>query len=524
MRPRLSAVLIARDEEAVLGRCLASLRGAVDEIVVLDTGSSDHTIALAWRCGASVYRGEWTDSFAEARNAALACARGEWILWIDADEELVCPPERLRALLDAGHGAYDVEIENLVDDRAEGDRFVHSTLRLFRRGEGTRWEGRIHEQVVDLDGPRVRIEGPFLRHYGYQPGIMAAKDKASRTIRLLERSLEECPEEPFASFNLANALLVSGRHEEAYPYAVCATEAMPPGAAYGALAWHVRIQCAPEPMADAALADAAGWGGPFVEFERAQAHLRQGEPEAALLAAGNAMVFPWPEGSAGDRGIAGHKARLIRAQALLDLGRDAEALAEVDLALPADPGYGPTRRVRAEARRRAGLPHAEDLRLAWEAAPDEMGLWAAWAGACEAEGDPAGLVAAYAALAGRQEPSAGILVNWGRALEESGQPDRALELFEEAVWRAPDDANACLNCADALGRRGEWSAAAHLYETALRLDSGNAQGWYTLGNAYAHAGHADAALRAYDRCLALEPGHGPATHNRLIVAGESQAA
>ena len=524
MRPRLSAVLIARDEEATLGRCLASLRGVVDEVVVLDTGSSDHTVALAWRCAASVYRGEWTDSFAEARNAALACARGEWILWIDADEELVCPPEKVRALLDAGHAAYDVEIENLVDERTGGDRFTHSTLRLFRRGEGTRWEGRVHEQVVGLSGPRVRIEGPFLRHYGYRPGIMAAKDKSGRTIRLLERSLEECPEEPFASFNLANAMLVAGRQEDAYPYAVCATEGMPKEAEYGALAWHVRLQCAPEPLADADLAERAGWGGLFVEFERAQAFLRQGEPERALAAAERALGLRWPEGSAGDRGIAGHKSRLLRAQALLDLGRDAEALAEADLALVADPGYGPTRRVRAEARRRAGLPHAEDLRVAWEAAPDEMGLWAAWTGACEAEGDPAGLVAAYTALAGRQEPSAAVLVNWGRALEASGQPDRALELFEEAVWRAPDDANACLNCADALGRREEWSAAAHLYETALRLDPGNAQGWYTLGNAYAHAGHADAALRAYDRCLALQPAHAPAAHNRAIVAGDQAAA
>ena len=524
MRPRLSAVVIARDEEAVLGRCLASLRGAVDEVVVLDTGSTDHTLPLAWRCGASVYRGEWRDSFADARNEALACARGEWILWIDADEELVAAPEAVRALMDAEGDAYDVEIESLVDDRADGDRFVHSTLRLFRRGEGTRWEGRVHEQVVDLAGPRVRVEGPFLRHHGYRPAIMAAKDKASRTIRLLERSLEECPEEPFASFNLANALLVAGKPEAAYPHAVCATRGMPPGAEYGMLAWHVRLQCAPEPLADADLADAAGWGGPCVEFERAQTLLRRGESEAALAAADRALSLAWPEGAAGDRGVAGHKARLLRAQALLDLGRDAEALAEVELALPADPGYGPTRRLRAEARRRAGLPHAEDLRLAWEAAPDEIGLWAAWTQACEAEGDPAGLVAAYAALAGRQEPSAAVLVNWGRALEDSGQPDRALELFEEAVWRAPDDANACLNCADALGRRAEWSAAAHLYETALRLDAGNAQAWFALGNAYAHAGHADAALRAYDRCLALHPDHAPATHNRAVVAEDLWAA
>ncbi len=524
MRPRLSAVLIARDEETVLPRCLRSLRGAVDEVVVLDTGSHDRTASVAWEGGACVFRGEWTDDFAAARNAALACARGEWVLWIDADEELVASPEQVRALMDAGHDAYEVEIENLVDEREGGDRFVHSTLRMFRRAEETRWEGRVHEQVAGLAGPKVRIEGPFLRHYGYRPSIMAAKDKANRTIWLLERALEEEPGDPFQRFNLANALLVAGRREAAYPHAVRATEAMPPNAEYGALAWHIRLQSAPEPLADARLAEAAGWGGLFVEFERAQSLLRLGEAEQALAAADRALASEWPKGSAGDRGIASHKARIVRAQALLMLDRDAEALADLDRALPHDPGYGPLRRLRAEARRRLGLPYAEDLRLAWEAAPDEMGLWAAWSGACEAEGDPAGLVTAYAALAERQEPTPAVLVNWGRAMENAGQADRALELFGEAVRRAPDDANACLNCADALARRGDWSAAAHLYEAALRIAPDDAQAWFTLGNAYAHAGHPDAAVRAYDRCLRLQPAHSPASHNREIVAEELKAA
>ena len=524
MRPRLSAVLIARDEEAVLARCLDSLRGAVDEVVLLDTGSSDRTVALARERGAAVHEAEWPEDFALARNAALAHATGDWVLWIDADEELVAAPERVRALLSAGHAAYEVEVENLVDERPDGDRFTHLGLRLFRRGPETGWAGRVHEQVVGLPGPKVALEGPFLRHHGYRPSIMAAKGKVARTVALLERTLAETPDDAFARFNLANALLVDGRREAAYPHAVLATDGLTLGVEYGALAWHVRLQCAPDPLADADLADAAGWGGLFVEFERAQAWLRESDPAEALAAAERAIALPWPGGSAGDRGIGTHKARLVRAQALLGLGRDSEALAEVERALPHDPGYGPARRARAEAKRRLGLPHAEDLRAAWEAAPDEMGLWVAWTQACEAEGERAGLVAAYAALAAQQEPTPAVLVNWGRALEASGAPNRALELFEEAVRRAPDDANACLNCADALGRRGDWSAAAHLYETALRLSPHDAQAWFTLGNAYAHAGHADAAVRAYDRCLLLQPGHGPAAHNRGIVAGDLRAA
>ena len=524
MRPRISAVMIARDEEAALPRCLASLRGAVDEVVLLDTGSHDRTPQVAWERGASVFRGGWEDDFARARNEALACARGEWILWIDADEELVAPAEKVRALVEAGHDAYEIEIENLADDREGGDVFVHSALRLFRRGEATRWEGRVHEQVAGLVGPKARVEGPFLRHHGYKPSIMAAKDKAARTIGLLEKALEETPGEPFQSFNLANALLVANRREAAYPHAATATEAMPAGAEYGFLAWHVRVQCAPDPLGDADLADAAGWGGLFVEFERAQALIRGGEAEEGLAAAERALGLPWPAGSPGDRGIATHKARVLRAQALLMLDRDAEALKDLDAAMAVDPGFGPTRRLRAEARRREGLPYADDLRAAWEAAPDEIGLWAAWSGACEAEGDRAGLVAAYEALAARQKPTPAVLVNWGRAQEAAGKPERALELFEEAVRRAPDDPNALLNLADAQGRRDDWSAAAHLYEAALRLAPDDPQAWFTLGNAYAHAGHADAAVRAYDRCLRLHPDHRPAAHNREIVAEDLKAA
>lgn len=524
MRPRISAVLITRDEAAVLPRCIASLRGAVDEIVVLDTGSKDETATLAKERGASVFHAEWPNDFAAARNAALAHANGDWILWIDADEELVASAEQVRALTEGVPGAYDVEIENLVDDRPDGDRFVHPALRLFRRGEATAWEGRVHEQVVGIVGTRAQIEGPFLRHHGYRPSIMTAKDKASRTIGLLEAALADSPNDAFQRFNLANALLVDGRREEAYTHAVMATEGLKRGDNFGALAWHIRLQCAPDALADADLADAAGWGGLFVEYERAQAHLRAGDAERSLRASDRAVCLPWPKGSAGDRGIATHKARLVRAQALIQLNRDAEAMADIETALPYDPGFGPMRRLRAEARRRQGLPYAEDLRMAWESAPDEIGLWAAWTQACEAEADSSGLLEAYAALAERQQVSPGILVNWGRALEEAEQSARALELFQEAVRRAPNDANACLNCADAFARRGAWADAAHLYETALRLVPDNAQAWFTLGNAYAHAGYSDAAVRAYDQCLKLSPNHGPAQHNRGIVAEDLKAA
>src|SRR5437764_6936259 len=87
-RPRLTAAIIVKDEAEHLAGCLASLRGAVDEIVVVDTGSSDGSPAVAEGFGAVVLHHEWTGNFSEARNLGLDRATGEWILYIDADERL----------------------------------------------------------------------------------------------------------------------------------------------------------------------------------------------------------------------------------------------------------------------------------------------------------------------------------------------------------------------------------------------------------------------------------------------------
>ena len=85
---RVSLCVIARDEAAGLGRCLVSAAGAVDEIVVVDTGSQDDTVAVARAHGANVIEAPWTDDFSAARNIALDHANGTWILTLDTDETL----------------------------------------------------------------------------------------------------------------------------------------------------------------------------------------------------------------------------------------------------------------------------------------------------------------------------------------------------------------------------------------------------------------------------------------------------
>jgi glycosyltransferase involved in cell wall biosynthesis len=86
--PRIALCVIARDEAQFIGGCLASAAGAVDQIIVVDTGSTDETVSIARRHGATVVNHRWNDHFAEARNAALSHVQADWILLLDADERL----------------------------------------------------------------------------------------------------------------------------------------------------------------------------------------------------------------------------------------------------------------------------------------------------------------------------------------------------------------------------------------------------------------------------------------------------
>ena len=100
LKPLLSLCVIAKDEAAFLQRCLASVAGLVDEIVVVDTGSCDDTPKVARGAGARVFSPPWQDDFSQARNRSLAAARGEWILVLDCDEVLArADHDRLRDLL-----------------------------------------------------------------------------------------------------------------------------------------------------------------------------------------------------------------------------------------------------------------------------------------------------------------------------------------------------------------------------------------------------------------------------------------
>ena len=149
-RPLLVASMIVKDEEELLGGCLESLSGLVDRIEVVDTGSTDQTIAIASAHGANVSQMKWTDDFSEARNvAADQCRDAIYTLWIDADERMVVDDvDLIRDLLTVNKGAieaFDVSIVNR--NRGEGTD-ANSVFRARRivAAELLEFTGRIHER------------------------------------------------------------------------------------------------------------------------------------------------------------------------------------------------------------------------------------------------------------------------------------------------------------------------------------------------------------------------------------------
>ncbi|MFN3432561.1 MAG: glycosyltransferase, partial [Candidatus Sericytochromatia bacterium] len=217
--PTLSACLIVKDEAGNLPGCLASLQGWVDEIVVMDTGSTDETVAIAESFGAKVGHFTWCDDFSAARNASLELATSDWILVIDADEQLQVDDSTSlrRLLLGREPAAYNVQLGNL-DEAGHVGQWA-PLLRLFQRREELRFEGRLHEAIIPgvtaLGWPVADATGVRLLHSGYRADVIAERGKVERNLRLAEAQVNEQPDAPQAWLNLARSLMVAGRHAEA---------------------------------------------------------------------------------------------------------------------------------------------------------------------------------------------------------------------------------------------------------------------------------------------------------------------
>lgn len=217
----LSLCMIVKDEAANLPRCLESVQGLVDELVILDTGSTDETLAIATRYGAKVDRITWQDDFAAARNQTLARATGDWILVLDADETVV--PEAFPGIQAAMANPQHLLV-NLVRQEVGAVQSPYSLVsRLFRRRSEIRFQRPYHELIDDSVAALLQQEPGWqvitlapvaLRHWGYQPGTLAERQKFTRAKTLLEKALAQQPNDAYLCSKLGALYLDSGQVEK----------------------------------------------------------------------------------------------------------------------------------------------------------------------------------------------------------------------------------------------------------------------------------------------------------------------
>lgn len=211
--PTISCCMIVKNEEAFLGACLESIKDFVDEIIVVDTGSTDGTVDIARVFTEKVYFHPWNNSFSEARNQAMSYATGDWILTIDADEELVAGAGTLLRQAVREAGSADAILANVISIYSGGQKTArHNSERLLRNNGVIHYEGSVHNQVTGVTQRMMsKIE---LMHYGYNVEEKKANEKFLRTVELLKHQVHEKPDDPRPHHYLGTSYLSRGMLKE----------------------------------------------------------------------------------------------------------------------------------------------------------------------------------------------------------------------------------------------------------------------------------------------------------------------
>ena len=199
--PMISLCMIVKDEEKFLENCLESVKNCVDEIIVVDTGSTDRTIEIARSFDAHVYQHPWENDFSKHRNQSLSHAHGDWIFWIDADEVLEPGGGEIirEGVRNDGIDSLIVTMVCYFENRTRES--WNNSIKLFKMDTGIHFEGSVHNQVVGCR--RTKFCPAKIYHYGYDINPNNVQKKFNRTSTLLKRAIEKEPDNFLHHHNLA---------------------------------------------------------------------------------------------------------------------------------------------------------------------------------------------------------------------------------------------------------------------------------------------------------------------------------
>ncbi|AYD39066.1 glycosyltransferase [Clostridium fermenticellae] len=208
----ISLCMIVKDEENFIDSCLKSAKDLADEIIIVDTGSTDKTRKICEKYKAKIFYLPWKDNFAEARNYGISKANGKWILWLDADEEIIIKNKNkfYQTLMDEKGYIYLVPIINYYGDfPIDINRsYLFSSYRLFRNHRDIKFTGKIHEHLTMNYSGEIYSEKalPYIEinHYGYLDSIIRKKEKITRNLKILENEKTEPNYSPWIDYHIAS--------------------------------------------------------------------------------------------------------------------------------------------------------------------------------------------------------------------------------------------------------------------------------------------------------------------------------
>jgi glycosyltransferase involved in cell wall biosynthesis len=214
--PTLSLCMIVKNEEKHLARCLSSVKGVVDEIVIVDTGSSDRTIEIAESFETKIFYFDWVYDFSAARNFALSKCSGDWILYLDADEELNPDSiEEVKKYKTHTPAGIFCTVKSIGSSSVNGSAMRYP--RLFANVPGMEFTGKVHEQIIDsLKNNKLplidsRIE---IIHHGYVLGDEGLQQKKERNLSLL-LSTENNKSSIYEKLKLVQTFISLEKYDEA---------------------------------------------------------------------------------------------------------------------------------------------------------------------------------------------------------------------------------------------------------------------------------------------------------------------
>ncbi len=202
----LSVCMIAKNEEAIIGRCIESVLPVADEIILNDTGSSDKTVDIASSFGVQIVNSEWKNDFAYSRNLSIEPAKGKWILWLDADD--VVPKESIALLASLKQKNPDCVYSIICkNERPDGTGTSFRQARIFPNNKGIYFERTIHEQMMISAlklGFKLEDTDIIVEHHGYaDPATL--KQKAQRNCELLLLEYDKGQKDPVTIIEIGDS-------------------------------------------------------------------------------------------------------------------------------------------------------------------------------------------------------------------------------------------------------------------------------------------------------------------------------